>query len=108
MFLEVHKNIDKVYRITILEKEIYLRLTKAMTTVMNISLHKKTMLKTTLVTEINNLQSDLVVVKSFLSFLLQKKLVSEGFYLNAYRKVESISKQLIGWCKFLVGKDSMS
>jgi len=34
----------------------------------------------------------------------QKKLIGNGFYIQYYAKLETVSKQLGGWLKFLLSK----
>ncbi len=101
--LNIHKKVNKVYRITILEKEVYPRLVATMQSVINIGINKKNMTIEEIEKSIELIIGDFQIIKSFLSFLVLNNHLQRNFYFNISGEIEKTSMQVSGWKKYLRG-----
>lgn len=101
--LKVHKKVNKVYRITILEKEIYPRLIASMQNTIHIGINKKKLSFQEIDNLTNKIENDFFIVKTFLSFLVLHNYLDKTFYFSLNNEIEQIAMQLSGWKKYLRG-----
>jgi len=95
---------SKYLRITILESEILGALSSMMRTTIHINVMKGSQVKPTLhelLTKIHELRSYLENIKAFTVLLWRTKAISEGFFIQVSTSSEEISKQIVGWEKYL-------
>jgi hypothetical protein len=55
-----------------------------------------------LLTKIHELRSHLENIKAFTVLLWRTKAISEGFFIQVSASAEEISKQIVGWEKYLI------
>jgi len=101
--LKMHKRINKIYRITILEKEVYPRLINAMQNTLHIGINKKRLTFEEICDLTDKIVNDFYIVKTFLSFLVLHNYLDKKFYFIISNEFEQINMQLHGWKKYLKG-----
>lgn len=95
--LSIHKKIDKTYRITILEKQIYPKLTNNMQTILSIGKKPKNEKADHLNNNFDELLTSTSIIISLLSFLLSQNQLSNGYYFQIIKQITQTQKQLQGW-----------
>ncbi len=101
LLMSKHIKISKTYRIVILEQQVYPRMLLLMDKTLKLHFSKKRLSKDDISEIADKIKIELELLKSNLTFLFKHKQISNGFYLETYRKVEVISKQISGWSNFL-------
>jgi hypothetical protein len=104
-FFGVHQNMSKYLRIAILEGEILRSISLAMRLTIQINVMKTTpssSITHDLLAKLHDLRSLVENIKAFTTLLWKTKAISEGFFLTAMSLVEEISKQVVGWEKYLI------
>ena len=105
-FFAVHRNMSKYLRIALLEREILEAISNAMrlTIEINITRPEGGEEMSEMKRKIKILRALIENIKVFTTLLWQLKALSEGFFIDAMATIEGISKQIIGWERFLTQK----
>lgn len=102
--LKVHKKVNKVYRITILEKEIYPRLIASMQNTIHLGINKKKLSFQEIDNLTNKIENDFFIVKTFLSFLVLHNYLDKTFYFSLNNEIEQIAIVAI-WLEKIFKRD---
>ncbi len=103
-FFQIHRNMSKYLRISILEKEILGSLSEMMRLTIEINVMKSSLAKPPLsevLSKLQRLRAYVENIKAFSTLLWQTKGITEGFFLGSMAQIESISKQIVGWERYL-------
>ena len=108
-FFYVHRNMNKYFRIAILEKEIMAGISNAMRLTIEVNVMKSASRPISphlILEKTDSIRGYIENIRAFTTLLWHLKAISEGFFIDATSHIESISKQITGWQRFLVNKAS--
>ncbi len=103
-YFDIHRNMSKYLRIAILEAEILGSISTMMRLTIQVNVMKAAAIKPSpaaILGKMHELRGHIENIKAFSTLLWKTKAISEGFFIQVMASTEDISRQIVGWEKYL-------